>query len=110
MASWALGDPCQVWLCCGCAHIRYFAAADIEDCWCVYPWDAEDIYAHTQRAEAAAAPLPQAELSKRQSSGVPCGLPAAVGTRQGLSDVTNGHAAANGNTQQHAAFASNGCA
>lgn len=54
------------------ACCRYFSALDIEDCWCVYPWDADDVYHHTQTAEGAAAGLQGVlQLSKRQSSGCP---------------------------------------
>jgi hypothetical protein len=48
---------------------RYFAAKEVEDVWCVYPWDADDIYAHTEVAEGAGTHLPNAHRSKRQSSG-----------------------------------------
>ncbi|KAI8468045.1 MAG: hypothetical protein J3K34DRAFT_523249 [Monoraphidium minutum] len=33
---------------------RYWAAIDMDDCWCVFPWDAHDIYDHTRLAEGAA--------------------------------------------------------
>ncbi|KAF8063722.1 XPT1 [Scenedesmus sp. PABB004] len=48
---------------------RYWAGLEIEDCWCVYPWDALHIYDHTQTAEAAG--LQPGRHVRRQSSGCP---------------------------------------
>lgn len=82
-------------LCMLCAAVltyvlcRYFAAMEVEDVWCVYPWDADDIYAHTEAAEGAGTHLPGAARSKRQSSG---GSPV---------QLANGH-------EIHGAAASNG--
>jgi hypothetical protein len=45
----------------------------IDNVWCVYPWDAEDIYAHTATAEAAA---DQPAGHKGHSSS--CALPVAM--------------------------------
>lgn len=43
------------------AHImkdRYWAAIDMDDVWCVFPWDALDIYDHTRRSEGQGSPPP----------------------------------------------------
>jgi hypothetical protein len=47
---------------------RYFATAEVPDCWCVYPWDADDIYSHTAKAEASRARLPHTADSKQQAA------------------------------------------
>lgn len=84
---------------------RYFAAMEVEDCWCVYPWDAEDIYAHTQVAEAAGAQLPATMRGKRQSSGCPLQASnggSANGAHECNGQVANGAAAAVVSNGSHA--------
>lgn len=73
----------------------------------MYPWDSEDIYAHTRIAESAS-PLPPGALSKRQSSGYHA--PAHSHKQEHANGVSNGHVA-NGHAQNGTAVAvSNGCA
>lgn len=45
---------------------RYWSCIDMDDCWCVFPWDAHDIYEHTRAAEGEApgAPAGPAGCSK----------------------------------------------
>jgi hypothetical protein len=70
---------------------RYFAAAEVPDCWCVYPWDADDIYTHTATAEASRPQLPCTAHKQQQGNGVPAPAPngSAAGAKQGLADASH---------------------
>ncbi|WIA14464.1 hypothetical protein OEZ85_002989 [Tetradesmus obliquus] len=83
---------------------RYWSGLDIPNCWCKYPWDAEAIYEHTDKAEAAGLPgrvggkdNSSGSRAKRQSSGCPP-VAAAHQQQQQQQHVANGAAAQhNGN-------------
>lgn len=67
--------PMALCMCC----CRYFAALTIDNVWCVYPWDAEDIYAHTITAEATAkqpehAAAPAAQMCQSSAGASPAAV------------------------------------
>lgn len=74
------------------ACCRYFAAAEVEDCWCVYPWDADDVYAHTATAEASRPRLPYTSHSKPQDNGCCAAADVGASSKQNAAGVTDGHA------------------
>lgn len=71
--------------------LRYFAAAEVPDCWCVYPWDADDIYTHTATAEASRPQLPCTAHSKQQGIGVDAVAAngCAAGAKHGAADAAH---------------------
>eukprot|EP00878_Enallax_costatus_P024787 GHUV01026474.1.p1 GENE.GHUV01026474.1~~GHUV01026474.1.p1 ORF type:complete len:248 (+),score=73.76 GHUV01026474.1:917-1660(+) len=84
-------------------NARYWAF-DIDNCWCVYPWDAMHIYDHTQTAEAIGLTgCRPHKHERRQSSGCPPPLQQQQLEEQDCTTApgeaaaaANGHVAANG--------------